>query len=232
MTDPSSGGALQRGLQAAWCQARSALQTRAGPRHHGHARLHVGRDRIGRAMQEQAVLAQGLPVVGDVDQRRVDRVRACLQLCDRACEQVIGVEQCVVVGIGDLLHAAVAQFVAAAVGQELREAFRVAPEVRGPVIAEHVQYPDLRARRGRQACVEILHQPLVQTAPPVAGWAVRQRCHLLEGQAVAGALATALVVAPLHRNACACGHVQQRLLAADAALVVVPPAYRRKHAGH
>jgi hypothetical protein len=98
---------VRRGLgqRGARRQARSTA-ARCGeagrqPHHHRHLLLQVGRDGVGQAVQEQVVLAQRLAVVGDVEQRAVERAGAGLQLRS-AGQHVVGVQQRVVVGVDDL----------------------------------------------------------------------------------------------------------------------------------
>ena len=100
------------------------------------------------------------------------------------------------------------------------------------MVAQHVQHDEAAAPGAGQPLVQAGQQRLVEAAALGAQpWRVETH-HLLAGQAVADALAAGLVVAPEHVDAGPREHMQQRLAAADAVLVVVAPAHRREHARH
>ncbi|MCY1382119.1 hypothetical protein D9M69_701030 [compost metagenome] len=54
-------------------------------------------------MQIDAVLAEGFAVIGHVDHRARDVVLMLFQQAGNACEHMIGVEDGIVVGVGDFL---------------------------------------------------------------------------------------------------------------------------------
>ena len=171
-------------------------------------------------------------MVRHVQQRAVELCRAAGQRVDHARQHMVGVEQCVVVGIRDLRQRAARQVIELAGRREALERRRIAAEVRRPVIAQHVQHQYLRSLGLVQVGVEAGQQRLVQA---VAAAAQRRRgavARRARRQPFAHALATRLVVQPKHAGAGTRQHMQQRLAAADARLVVVAPADRREHAGH
>ena len=185
-------------------------------------------------MQKEIRLAQRLAVVGEIDHRGVDlgRLRLRLQPCDQRGQHMVGVEQRVVVGTGDRGVVALAQVIALAGRLEAAEALGVAAEIGRAVVAQHVQHDDAAALGAGQPLVQTGQQRLVEAAALGAQPRRVDLHHLLAGQAVADALAAGLVVAPQHVDAGPREHMQQRLAAADAVLVVVAPAHRREHARH
>ena len=100
------------------------------------------------------------------------------------------------------------------------------------MVAQHVQHDDAAAPGAGQPLVQTGQQRLVEAAALGAQPRWVDLHHLLAGQAVADALAAGLVVAPQHVDAGPREHMQQRLAAADAVLVVVASAHRREHARH
>ncbi|MCW0449713.1 hypothetical protein NB706_002547 [Xanthomonas sacchari] len=182
-------------------------------------------------MQVQALLAQRLAVVGEVDHRRVV-VGHRLQRVDGARQQVVGVQQRIVVGVGDQFAAAVAQVGGVAGRGEAAERGRVALEVAGAVAAELVQHHHAVAGLGAHLRGQVLQQDLVHAASVLAQLRILGVVQVLDLQAVAHALAAGLVVAPQRGDAGVLEHVQQRLVLADVALVVVVAAERREHARH
>ncbi len=193
--------------------------------------LLLRRDRIRHAVQVQALLAQRLAVVGQIDHRGVV-VGHRFQRGYGARQQVVGVQQRVVVGIGDQVAPAVAQVGAVAGGREAAEAGRIAFEIAGAVAAELVQHDHAVAGLGAHLCSQILQQDFVHAAPGLAQLRVLGVVQALDRQAVAHALAAGLVVAPQRGDAGVLEHVQQRLVLADVAFVVVVAAERGEHARH
>ncbi len=114
--------------------------------------------------------------------------------------------------------------------REALESRGVAPEVGRPVVAQHVQDQHLHALCVLQARVQAAQQAFVQAVVTLAQAWCRGGADNFGGQAIADPLAAGLVVAPLHRSPGARQHVQQRLAATDASLVVVAPADGREHA--
>ena len=226
------GGRLAGALgQARHVQSAGLDKAWAEPHHHRHALLHLWRNRVGDAVQEEVVLAERLTMVGHVDDGGVHAVGLRLQALDQRGHQVVGVEQGVVVGVDDLLSGAQAQVVLLAGRLEPREGRRMAPEVRRTMVAQLVQEQHLCPFRLGQAFVQIMQQAFIQAAPTLAQ---AGRVPVLDeggGQPIAHPLAAGLVVHPLHAHAGTGQHVQQRLAAADALLVIGPAAHGREHAG-
>ena len=81
---------------------------------------------------------------------RIDLLRPGLQAVEQLRQHVVGVQQRVVVGVDDLALAAAGQIVLLAGRLELLEGRRVAAEVGGPVVAQHVQHHQLAAGFGRR----------------------------------------------------------------------------------
>ena len=171
-------------------------------------------------------------MVRHVDQRRVHTRLMRLQLLLQPREQMVGVQQRVVVGVDDLLARAALQIVVLAGRCETRKGRRVAPEVRGAMVAQLVQHQQLAAAGLGQPLIEPMGQAFVEATTVAAESGRIQTLHGVVGQAVAHALAAGLVVAPVHRHPGARQHVQQPLAVPDAAFVVTVATERREHAGH
>ena len=97
--------------QARHVESAGLGKARAEPHHHGYALLHLRRNRVGDAVQEQVVLAQGLAMVGDVDQGRIHAIGCRLQALDQRGQEVVGVKQGVVIFVDDLRARALPQVV-------------------------------------------------------------------------------------------------------------------------
>ena len=182
-------------------------------------------------MQEQVVLAQRLAVVGHIQQGGVVARALRLQEADRVGQHVVGVGDRVVVGIDDCVRRALAQLGGVAGWRVALEFLGRAPVVGRAVAAHLVQHDQVVALAIGHLGLQPLQQDLVHAFGAAAQRGVGRVGHLLRRQPGAHALAAGLVVAPLHAEAGAVHHMQQRLFTADALLVVVASADAREHAG-
>ena len=207
----------------------------AEPPQHGHGGLLARRDGQGHAVQVQALFAQRFAVVRRIHQAHVIDRLLLLQVVDGLAQQVVGVEDGVVVGIDDLLPAALAQLVLHALGREAPELGRVALVVSRAVVAQLVQqHHGVTRRRGGGLAHHIgqsLQQHAVEAAAAGAQAGVAAGGEVAAVDAVAQALAAALVVQPHHPQAGTRQQLRQGFAAADQVFVVVGPSLGREHAG-
>ncbi|KAG1443351.1 hypothetical protein G6F57_018127 [Rhizopus arrhizus] len=144
-------------------QSTAAGEARREPHRHRHAgRLGRG-DGVGHAMQEQALLAQRLAVVGQVDHRRVVVLQA-LQRADRLAQEVIGVQHGIVVAVGDLFARATADVTGIAGRGEAAECRRIALEVGRSMVAQLVQHHHPVTGFGAHLGGQVLQQDLIHAA--------------------------------------------------------------------
>ena len=230
---------VHAGAGAAFVHAGARLQA-ARPQQPGHMLLRVRGNRIGQAMQVQAVFAQRFTMVGHIHQRRLVLTLLFLQPVDGAGHKQIGLAHAVVIHIHQLGMAAVGRDMRGAFGLELLGGSAGAAVVGRAVAAHLVQHQHSTLgtcgfRQGLQALVQQAHHQLVQALAVLAPLLDLGRCGDLVGlgmrNAVAHAFAARLVVQPVHTQPCGLQHIQQ-IAVFKLATFVARLAQVREHARH
>ena len=147
-------------------------------------------------------------MVGDIEHAAVDLLFIVAQHVDQGRQYVVGVENGVVVSVDDLLFAALVQCVAGTHWGELLERLGYTFEVFGAVTAHLVQYQYGVVLQVVDKTLQVLQQNLVVALLAVAQGSVFSVADIFEGDAIAGAFAAGLVVAPDHVETGALEHVE------------------------
>ena len=154
-------------------------------------------------------------MIGDIDQGSVARGLA-LQQTDGLGDELIGIENGVVIAVGDLLIAATAQLRTVASWCVAAELFGIARVVARPVIAEWMQHHQQIADVLIDLRLQMLQQDFVVAEPAIAKIGIVSGIQLFKRQAGADTFAASLVVAPKRGDASMIEHMQQRFFRADA----------------
>ncbi len=182
-------------------------------------------------MQVEVVLAERLAMVGEVEHAGIDALFVLAQQVDQAGQHVVGVQQGVVVAVDDAVPRAGAEVVAGADRGELLVLPGIALEVGRTVAAHLVQDQHGVLLQPVDEGLQVAQEDLVMALAAGAQGRILALAQVLEGDAIAGALAAGLVVPPQDPQACALQHIEKAFLGARASVAVVRAAQVGEHAG-
>ncbi len=221
--------------QAVLVQLAVTLQLGREPGQQGHPGLIVRGKLVGSTVQIESHGAQGFPVIRQVNQPHVVLALQGLELVDELGQHLVGVPYGVVIGVDQLLIAAVLDVAARAVRQEDAIGSRVATIVGRAVAAHQVegdQLAALLALHPGDLLIQPLQQDLVIAGIPFTVFGEGLGLDLQGGHVIAHPLAAAVVLLPQHGDSGVLQHVQQAVSGLGQGLVVFTAREVGKHAGH
>ena len=221
--------------QAVLVQLAVTLQLGREPGQQGHPGLIVRGKLVGSTVQIESHGAQGFPVIRQVNQPHVVLALQGLELVDELGQHLVGVPYGVVIGVDQLLVAAVLDVAARAVRQEDAIGGRVAAIVGRAVAAHQVegdQLAALLALHPGDLPIQPLQQDLVIAGVPFTVFGEGLGLDLQGGHVIAHPLAAAVVLLPQHGDSGVLQHVQQAVSGLGQGLVVFTARQVGEHAGH
>lgn len=104
--------------------------------------MRIGRDGFGQAMQVQTIFSQRFSMIADIKQRGLELRVVFPEQLDYFCQKMIGIENCIVIGIADFLAGAAAEIAVFARGFEFFELGRIAAKIGRAVVAHLMQHDE------------------------------------------------------------------------------------------
>ncbi|MNX38409.1 hypothetical protein D3C86_687490 [compost metagenome] len=221
--------------QAILIEPAIPLQLGREPGQQGHPGLIVRGEFVGGAVQVEPQRPQGFPVIRQVDQPHVVLALQGLELGNKLGQHLVGVADGVVIGVDQLLVAAVLDVAARAVRQEDAIPGRVAAIVGRAMAAHQVeghQLAALLALHPGDLPIQPLQQDLVIARIPFTVFGEGLGLDLQGGHVIAYPLAAAVVLLPQHRDTGVLQHVQQAVPGLGQGLVITTAREVGEHAGH
>jgi len=219
--------------QAVIIQPQLLLELLGKPSQPRHPGLFTWRYGVGRAVQIHALLPQGFTVIGQIHHCRIIIATAAFELLDHLRDDIVGIQNCVVIGIGELLAAAVLNVTALAIRGKTAILLRIAQIIGRSVTADDMQHYQaiLAIVRLQQGLFEFIKQYLILTKLPITQLRVGVQCYQPVFHPVTHSFTAAVVIKPLHFHTGMVEHIHSGILSLGSAGVIIFPAHSGKHTG-